>query len=220
MKNTATQTESSDVESEYETEKETREAKFDFSRRHIIRLREWCEVHWELVFARGLDSKNPVYFHDCCTSFSRRSFAKHAGHPTLNTTSIQRLPAFREMKTASDLFKWLLKWLRDMSANQAVCHFPRLNVQHAPRTGQEVDGCGMRTAELGKRTLELASQVDSLQAQVEHLLSDNAHLLNSSKHWCNKYQALLDRHPDSFHDQHATPEKHVVTANNFDYFLN
>src|SRR5688572_5017832 len=63
---------------------------------HKTRLYYWCKDQWP-VLCRSIHHQNPIYYHECCNSFSRRRFSKLAGHPSLQTSSLVTIPSFKEV---------------------------------------------------------------------------------------------------------------------------
>ena len=50
---------------------------------HGQELKNWCRFHWSNTLSKGMKNYNAPTYHDCCLCFSKRDFAKKAGHPEL-----------------------------------------------------------------------------------------------------------------------------------------
>lgn len=160
---------------------------------HKSRLYEWCRVHWP-IFCRSLQHQNSVYYHECCNSFSRRHFSKIAGHPSLQTSSIATIPSFKEVLSADDFFRWLLKMLTYNTKKGHPCRFPAVNRYHQEqdiKAAQSEDE-EEETTMLKKRVSELNQQLYSLKETSLKTQAENQRLLECTQMWYQKYQELAE----------------------------
>jgi hypothetical protein len=176
-------------------------------------LMNWCRVHWDRTFCKDLDNSNVLFYHDCCICFSRRSYSKKNSHPPLQTTSVLKIPALKNAKTAEDFCRWLKERIREQQRLGLKPFFPDVNVPHVDHDIEDDELADCQSAELLKKRLyDLNEKHESAEKQINQLLEDNKRLLASSKSWCRKYQDLLDSkedEKDSF--LQATPKKVVKT---------
>lgn len=161
---------------------------------HKARLYYWCQAEWP-TFCRSLLHQNSVYFHDCCSCFSKRRFSKMAGHPSLQTSSVITIPSFKEVQSSGDLFRWLLKMLTYNSKKGARCLFPAFNRYHIEedcKVGQGRDDDDEESTLLNKRVNELSRELVQAKQMNSHLKTENHKLLESSKAWFQRYQEVSE----------------------------
>jgi len=176
------------------------------SLQHKARLYDWCRSHWP-IFCRSLHHQNSVYYHECCNSFSRRHFAKLAGHPSLQTSSIATIPSFKEVFTADDFFRWLLKMLTYNTKKGHPCRFPAVNRYHQEQDTKTVqeDIEDEETTMLKKRVSELNQQLYSLKETSLKTQEENQRLLERTQMWYQKYQELAEL--EKVGQEYMTPQK-------------
>ena len=72
---------------------------------HTQELKTWCQFHWEATIRRAIVSNNTLYFHDCCTCFSRRGFLRRSGHPMLQSCSVAKMPTLMQVKSHEEFYQ-------------------------------------------------------------------------------------------------------------------
>ena len=179
------------------------------NKKHITRLLEWCKAYWNNTFKRSIEYNNTIFYHSCCNSFSRRSFMKVAGHPSVQTCSILKIPGFREVYTAEDLHRWLLKMIISNTTTREKLPFPRINNYHTDEisTDEEIDHKEEDSTYLQKRCDLIQEELGQYKSQLKHMQNDNERLLNSSKNWYQKYHDLLDLQDRLTQSVYQTPLK-------------
>lgn len=178
------------------------------NRQHLQRLREWCNLHWEATIVKSMQSLNPVIFHDCCTSFSRRTFAKKSGHPGLQSASVLRIPTLRAVESPEGLCKWLLEKARSQESQGIKPLFPKINRTHLSRDTPEEDVTHQRFAYLNKRAERLQEELETANRLLQVMAAENKRLLDSSRNWFTKYQEQQDQSADLL----AWPSEDVATS--------
>jgi len=177
---------------------------------HAKILLEWCKIYWGDTFKRSREYNNTIFYHTCCNSFSRRSFVKAAGHPSEHTRSILKIPGFREVNSAEDLHKWLLKIIILNTTTRKKMSFPRINRYHTDEisTDEKIDHKeDENSTYLQKRCNLIQEELDQYKSQLKHLKIDNERLLNSTKNWFQKYHDILDQHDRLTQSAYQTPLK-------------
>ena len=180
---------------------------------HRDRLLQWANETWTTDFFKPISAGNPPVYHDCCCAFSRRAFAKQAGHPDLQSSAVTRIPAFKEVQNAQELYAWLLKTLQKNAKQGHHCFFPRFNVHHSDDVGlDDQDPCAV-ICELRRRLRELQAIAKHQEATIGKLQRDNDNVLHSMKHWYGRYQELkeeVEKQPPTLFN---TPAKRSATSN-------
>lgn len=176
------------------------------SLQHKAKLYDWCKTHWP-TFCRSLYNQNAVYYHECCNCFSRRHFFKVSGHHSLQTSSLATITSFKEVRTADDFFRWLLKMLAYNTKKGHQCLFPAINRYH-----QEVDIKPVQQYIEDEETMLLKKRVNDLNQQLLTLKEDslkthkeNQKLLECTRLWYQKYQDLLEHERTGL--EYMTPKK-------------
>jgi hypothetical protein len=189
--------------------------------KHISRLLEWCKVHWTATFKRSLEACNCLYYHGCCNSFSRRRFTKVAGHPSIQSCSILKIPSFKEVDSADDLYRWLLKMITANTSKGQRMPFPSINKYHVEEVSDDEENRHREdhSPALNKRFQSVQAELDKYKSQLQDLQRDNSRLLCSSKNWRQKYYDLLDQQERQTQSAFQTPMKHNITKN-FEFFSN
>lgn len=177
------------------------------------KLHQWCLATWTADFKRPIQGGNSPFYHDCCTAFSRRTFAINAGHPKLESCQVTRIPAFKELETAEDFYNWLFRLLCSNKRRGDTCFFPRFNVVHSEVDGVDEQETPARVDELNKRLQEATSKMNRHEETIQTLKTENEQLLHSSKSWFQKYQELIDASDKTREVLYATPMK--KTNHNF-----
>jgi hypothetical protein len=168
---------------------------FDPSRpAHRHKLREWCSLQWAPTFLRSFDSYNTIFYHDCCSCFSRRGFKRHSGHPPLQTRSILQISSFKEVASAEDFYQWLLGVLQRNHDYGQTTYFPGINRYHLTDQNMDQEEDDEDGVCLQKRLLEMKGSMERYGDKLRDLSLVNQQLLNSTKSWYQKYQDLLDEH--------------------------
>lgn len=178
---------------------------------------KWCQCHWRNTFLKALQSGNYITYHDCCTCFSRRCYSKNAGHPSLQSCIITRMPSFKEVSNETDFFKWLFKLLETNTKKGQRCFFPAINRPHI--VAQEVDNERLEdeVQMLRKRVEFLEKSEEELVKNMSALKEENQRLIKSTKNWYLKYQELIEPQDKAISSTFNTPMK--KTSNLNFYFL-
>jgi hypothetical protein len=180
------------------------------NKNHVKILLEWCKIYWGDTFKRSREYNNTIFYHTCCNSFSRRSFVKAAGHPSIQTCSILKIPGFRELNTAEDLHRWLLKMITSNTTTRKKLSFPRINKYHTDEVSTDEDIYRKEEEDstyLQKRCTLILEELDQYKSQLKHLRIDNERLLSSTKNWFQKYNDILDQHDRLTQSAYQTPLK-------------
>ena len=172
-------------------------------------LREWCKIQWTRTFQKNLANCNAIYYHECCFSFSRRGFKKQAGHPELQTSSVLKIPTFKEIETSEGLFKWLFNRLETAQSRGQKCYFPSINRFHS-----EDDDSDHNEEDNLEQVNFLRKRIDLLQQEnhrvkksLEAANIENKSLLASSKNWYNRYEILNEKQGEQMYTLFETPRK-------------
>src|SRR5438067_7634832 len=96
----------------------------------LEKLKSWCQSNWFSTIRKALLHRNIMQYHSCCNSFSRRNFCKTADHPKDQTFQLHRVPAFRDIETGEDLFRWLAITAKENTKNGRRTLFPTINIRH------------------------------------------------------------------------------------------
>ena len=172
------------------------------------KLMDWCKRHWRTIFLRSLQNQNVMHYHECCTSFSRRSFVKLAGHPALHSSSLLRIPSFKEVVTAEYFYYWLLKLLTDRAKAGLPCRFPAINRAHIDETNEPEElKVGDDRTFLQKRVDELQDKLDSLEEMLINANEDRKKLFRCAHSWYEKYQEAADQGRSAVPLEFQTPQK-------------
>lgn len=167
--------------------------------RHSELLREWSRLSWTTI-RKSIDSYNPVVYHECCFSFSRRGFAKKAGHCEIQSASVLKMPALKAIQGPDELYKWLLDRIKLHQRVGRKPVFPAINRYHADMEDESED-TEKQIEHLGKRCDDLQRELVQLHSENKRLRVDNSRLLESSQSWCQRYHERAETVQD-------TPEKH------------
>jgi len=180
------------------------------NKNHVKILLEWCKIYWGDTFKRSREYNNTIFYHSCCNSFSRRSFVKGAGHPSIQTCSILKMPGFRELNSAEDLHRWLLKMIISNTTTRKKLPFPRINRYHIGEisTDEYIDRKEEENSTyLQKRNNLVQEELGQYKSQLKQMQLDNERLLSSTKNWFQKYNDLLDQHDRLTQSAYQTPLK-------------
>lgn len=166
--------------------------KFDrTSPKHRQQLLEWCQLQWPLVFQPARDQKNTMYFHLCCSCFSRRYFSCRSCHPTIYTCALFSMKTFKHVNNAGAFFEWLLDQYQFIEEQGFKCYFPCLKRFHIEEEAVANPQASSEMASLQKRVLQLSEQIADTSHKLLVLQNDNQQLLKAGQNWFDKYQALL-----------------------------
>ena len=176
-------------------------------KKHRQRLLQWCNETWNADFKRPMQGGNPPFYHDCCCAFSRRTYARHAGHPKLQSSQVTRIPTFKDLETSEDFYTWMYKLLCSNKRRGDHCFFPRFNVPHTEDDGVDEEETPARFQELNKRLQEATSMMTRHEETIQTLKTENEQLLHASKSWYQKYQELMDASDKTAEVLYATPMK-------------
>ena len=164
---------------------------------------------------------NAPTYHDCCLCFSKRGFAKKAGHPELQSASLLKIPTLRNVESPEGLYEWIRNRMEIHSRIGRRPVFPSINNYHSGQIEQEETEVEEEKREyLSKRFEELTSKQREALEKIRQLTEDNNKLLASSKSWCIKYQELLtsqDKDNCSYTD--GSPQKVLKQDEHNDDFL-
>ena len=180
---------------------------------HRKKLLQWCHLQWMPTFKKSMDQGNSIYYHECCTCFTRRVFSKNAGHPALQSCPLSKIPSFRDVNSAEDLYQWLLRRLTASDKLGQRCLFPALNREHVESFDLEVMNRESEIEQLRKRLEQMSQSESALNKQLTSLKEENQKLLHSSKSWYSKYQELLEVKEQAMWSQFATPLKRQPKSN-------
>ena len=157
-------------------------------------LLSWCRVHWDSTFKKSLVSGNSLYYHECCFCFSRRGFLKHSGHPTLQTSSVLKMPSFKEIQSAEDLCQWLVKKMESRMAYGNPDAFPSINKFHTDNEFcDESSGLLEQLQELKNQCSRLKFESLATSNTMDQLRAENSILQASAKNWHTKFQMLAEK---------------------------
>ena len=187
----------------------------DFKHKEL--LNQWCQEMWPSTFRKSMQSGNAMHYHGCCTSFSRRAFCKLAGHPELQTCRLSKMPSFRDVCSATDLYHWLLGMLIDDSKRGLTVYFPAINRLHFDTADNENNEPDDEMDSLAKRVEHLTENEKKLTQQVQQLKTENEKLLLATKTWYVKYQDLIERTDNHQNSAFMTPVN-KRSKSNFDSF--
>lgn len=186
--------------------------------KHIERLQDWCRAHWETVFKRSLLSSNTLFYHGCCNSFSRRHFVKMAGHLSMATCSIRKIPSFKDVNSPEELHRWLLKMITFNTNIGKQIPFPSINKYHIEDTSSDEEfKPNDDYTVLVKRVQSIQTELCQYKSQVKELQLDNSRLLSSTKSWCQKYQDLFYQQEKEVDSAFQTPLKPKVRSS-FEFY--
>lgn len=180
---------------------------------HKEKLSKWCHHHWKSTFLKSLQSGNNMFYHDCCSSFSRRCFSKTAGHPPLQSCAVTRIPSFKEVSSSADFFKWLFKQLDHNTKRGQRCLFPAINRPHIICQEIDVEKLEEEIQTLRKRVVNLESSEEKLNMTINSLKDENDRLMKSTKKWYLKYQDLLEGQDKQVMSTFTTPLKKQSNLN-------
>ena len=135
---------------------------------------------------------------------------KTARHPSIKTCSILKMPGFREVNSAEDLHRWLLKIITSNATSRKKLSFPRINKYHTDEISTD-DNIDQKEEEdstyLQKRCNLIQEELDQYKSQLKQLKVDNERLLSSTKNWFQKYNDILDQHDRLTQSAYQTPLK-------------
>ena len=160
---------------------------------HAQELKSWCRFHWTNTLSKGMKNYNAPTYHDCCFCFSKRGFAKKAGHPQLQSASMLKIPTLKSVNNPERLYEWIRNRMEIHSRIGRKPLFPSINALHWIQPDQEYTEAEIEEEieYLTKRLDELSVKQKEAQEEIKQLTEDNKKLLASSKSWCIKYQELL-----------------------------
>ena len=181
---------------------------------HDGRLRQWCRVHWPATIKKSLDNFNPVTYHNCCFSFSRRGYSKKWEHPDLESTSITKIHTLKMVSSEEEFHSWLRNKIQEHAKAGRTLIFPSINIPHLEVPHQREDHLPSPPMEfLRKRCLELSEEKHEIISQMDRLKADNTRLQASSKSWFEKYQEAIKSREVSLE---VTPVKKRKSSNKDD----
>lgn len=170
-------------------------------------LREWCSLNWCSVVQRSITSGNPMTYHDCCLSFSRRTFSKSSGHPKIESLSVLKIASLRGLNNDRAFYDWIVGRLMVHKAMGRPLYFPAINRHHRDENeGSSVLDVVNREF-LGKRCKQLEDEVDKAIETISRLRRENRSLLESSQNWHSRYLELLDKLEKEEELNPCTPQK-------------
>jgi len=172
--------------------------------RHSDLLQQWSRLSWQTI-RKSMDSYNPVVYHECCFSFSRRGFAKKAGHCEMQSVSVLKMPSLKALQGPDELYKWLLEKIKLHQRLGRRPVFPAINRYHT-EVEDESEDTEKQIEHLGKRCDRLERELAELQQENHKLRSDNTRLLESSQSWCQRYQESLEW-TDTHKHMQKSPDK-------------
>ena len=164
------------------------------NKQDLERLRGWCREHWTSTLKKSFISKNQVFYHSCCNSFSRRAFSKEAGHPAFLSCNALTLPGFKNVDDAESLYRWFIKLAKDNSRIGERTLFPSVNKYHSE--SQDIEDETTEDTEnadhLSMLYQELKLELERTKQDVKKLQGEKDRLLSSCSHWHSRYQELLE----------------------------
>ena len=179
---------------------------------HDHKLKQWCRVHWPATIKKSLDNYNPVVYHDCCFSFSRRGYSRKWDHPELESTSITKIPTLKGLTSEEEFHSWIRNKMQERQKAGKTLVFPSVNSPHLEAPNQREDSFSSPKINfIRKRCLELSHEKMEVLSEIDKLKEDNARLHASSKSWFEKYQEAIRSREESMN---VTPVKRRVNMNN------
>lgn len=154
---------------------------------------QWCRLHWLKTFKPSLANHNIIYFHYCCSCFSKRRFICRSGHPVPYTISLQRLGGYKEVESEEDFYHFMLVLLESVTEMGIKAMFPGLNMFHRDEDRLEVLTATEQTELLGKRLEEMTTELDYYKKKNKELEVQNEHLLKASWSWYVKYNEAFEK---------------------------
>jgi FtsZ-binding cell division protein ZapB len=158
------------------------------------KIRNWCEYHWAKCIKPCLENKNRVIFHECCVSFSKRSFSYKAGHPLEYSRSLKQLRPFKSgMSSDSEFYEWLIGVLkaREAAGNKPV--MPVMNSYHYHSTALNADMLVRELQSLRAENNHLVDEYRRLMTQNQLLTNETERLRLSTATWYNKFNESLGK---------------------------
>jgi len=105
-----------------------------------MKLKQWCKVHWQASFRKSLDSYNPLTYHDCCFSFSRRGYSRKYDHPEAYSFSVLKVASLRKLTSEEELHSWIRNKMQEHIKEGRTPVFPTINSPHQESTLVREDG--------------------------------------------------------------------------------
>lgn len=153
---------------------------------------------------------NSLYLHYCCTAITKRHFMACAGHPVDQTYSIFRMPSFKEVTNAEQLYQWMLTLLVKAKARGLKTFLPSLNRYHMETDLFELHECRQQVLELEKKLADASEMLARSNQKVRALEKESLQLAMASRTWFQRYQELTEEREESM-DVLMTPKKKKLT---------
>lgn len=178
-----------------EADKGEKEREMDIGKNDDMQeLKQWCVFHWHKTLKKSIENYNPIIYHDCCFSFSRRGFFKTAGHPSLESASVLKIPTLRHISSADEFHRWVLEKAKARLQQGRRSIFPEINKRHREEESEDDED---EVSRLLKRCKELGENYTAALRKIDELIRDNTRLQAACKHWCQKYHdAVLQQEDD------------------------
>lgn len=174
--------------------------------RHRQNLMEWCRVQWPSLFSKSALHHNSLFWHDCCSSISKRRFMESAGHPAEQTHSIFKLATFKGIKGPEELYQWMLERLKQAKTRGFKAYMPAVNRLHIDPEAAETVGNQNLVAELRCQLETASSSLAEQRLKIDKLESENQLLVKSSRTWCQLYHGLLEQSTEQAPDGTTSPK--------------
>lgn len=167
-------------------------------------MKTWCNRHYLETVRKSIENYNALQYHYCCNSFSRRSYAKRAGHPSIHTANILKIPSLKAVSSADELYHWLRMRMREHQSEGRPAFFPGINRPHQviPVDNNHNDGECFKADFFKTRCESLLKENEDFVQKLEKLKEDNMKLQSSSKYWMRLYQDAVIREMDSDHGEY------------------
>lgn len=159
-----------------------------------LRLKNWCEFHWAKSIHPCLQNKNRVIFHECCMSFSKRSFSYKAGHPPEHSMSLKHLRQLKsDITSESEFYEWLVGVLQVREAAGKRPVMPAMNSYHYQSSSPNLDSMLRELQSLRIENNHLVDEYRRLKTQNDLLNSETERLRLSTATWYNKFNESLGK---------------------------
>ena len=95
----------------------------------IQRFREVCKELWVLLYDKGCKQSNYPFYHSCCNTFSRKTYAKgQHHHPEQTTHKMSTWLAYHKITDSEEFTTFLLEQTKQR--NDGFFTVPGLNLPH------------------------------------------------------------------------------------------
>lgn len=176
--------------------------------RHRQKLLEWSRKHWASLFEKAFLHRNSLFWHFCCSSVSKRRFMESAGHPTLHTQAVFRMPSFKAITSPEQLYQFLLDLLQQAVARGFKPFLPAINRLHVDLETSDTLVLQRQLADLRSQLEDKTSVFERIRIRAERLEEQNKKLISTARTWCQMYHSLLETREDQTPHPLSSPTKH------------